>query len=63
MECTAHFDNSINNPANPNPNVEVKWGDQSWEEMMIGWFGVVVDANADPTKIVKRQMPQQQSGN
>jgi hypothetical protein len=63
MECTAHFDNSVNNPANPNPNVEVKWGDQSWEEMMIGWFGVVVDANADPAKIVKRQMPQQQSGN
>ena len=54
MECTAHFDNSPNNPANPNPNVEVKWGDQSWEEMMIGWFGVVVDAKADPGKIVKR---------
>ncbi|HWZ43602.1 MAG TPA: hypothetical protein VNW97_08985, partial [Candidatus Saccharimonadales bacterium] len=54
MECTAHFDNSPNNPANPNPNVEVKWGDQSWEEMMIGWFGVVVDAKADPAKIVKR---------
>jgi hypothetical protein len=58
MECTAHFDNSPNNPANPNPNVQVKWGDQSWEEMMIGWFGVVVDANADPTKIVKRQSRQ-----
>ena len=54
MECTAHFDNSPNNPANPNPNVEVKWGDQSWEEMMIGWIGVVVDAKADPAKIVKR---------
>jgi hypothetical protein len=55
MECTAHFDNSPNNPLNPNPNVEVKWGDQSWEEMMIGWFGVVVDADADPTKVVQRQ--------
>jgi hypothetical protein len=22
----------------PNPNVSVKWGDQTWEEMMIGWF-------------------------
>lgn len=54
MECTAHFDNSINNPDNPNPNVEVKWGDQSWEEMMIGWFGVIVDASSDPAKIVKR---------
>jgi hypothetical protein len=55
MECTAHFDNSANNPLNPNPNVEVKWGDQSWEEMMIGWFGVIVDAKADPTKVVNRQ--------
>lgn len=55
MECTAHFDNSSNNPLNPNPNVTVRWGDQSWEEMMIGWFGVVVEANADPTKVVKRQ--------
>jgi mono/diheme cytochrome c family protein len=54
MECTAHFDNSVNNPANPNPNVEVRWGDQSWEEMMIGWFGVIVDADADPAKVVKR---------
>jgi hypothetical protein len=34
--------------------VEVKWGDQSWEEMMIGWFGVIVDADADPAKVVKR---------
>jgi hypothetical protein len=55
MECTAHFDNSSNNPLNPNPNVEVKWGDQSWEEMMIGWVGVIIDAKADPTKVIQRQ--------
>jgi len=55
MECTAHFDNSPNNPLNPNPKVEVRWGDQSWEEMMIGWFGVIVDAKADPAKVVKKQ--------
>jgi hypothetical protein len=55
MECTAHFDNSPNNPLNPNPNAEVKWGDQSWEEMMIGWFGVIVDAKANPAAIVRKQ--------
>jgi hypothetical protein len=55
MECTAHFDNSSNNPLNPNPNVEVRWGDQSWEEMMIGWVGVIIDAKADPTKVIQRQ--------
>jgi hypothetical protein len=37
MHCFAHFDNSAKNPANPDPNKEVTWGDQTWEEMMIGW--------------------------
>jgi hypothetical protein len=54
LECTAHHDNSANNPANPNPNVTVRWGDQSWEEMMIGWFGVVVDANVKPEDVIAR---------
>ena len=51
IECTAHFDNSPNNAANPDPSKVVKWGDQSWEEMMIGWFGVAIDAKADPVKL------------
>jgi mono/diheme cytochrome c family protein len=41
IHCFAHFDNSTNNPANPNPKEKVKWGDQTWEEMMIGWVDVV----------------------
>jgi hypothetical protein len=41
IECTAHFDNSANNPYNPDPTKEVKWGDQTWEEMMIGWYTTV----------------------
>lgn len=44
IECTAHFDNSANNPLNPDPTKEVMWGDQSWEEMMVGFFNVVFDA-------------------
>jgi len=51
IECVAHFDNSINNKANPDPTKEVRWGDQSWEEMMIGWFGVAIDAKADPMRL------------
>ena len=51
IDCTAHFDNSPNNPANPNPNVTVRWGDQSWEEMMIGWFAVIVPADANPRDV------------
>jgi hypothetical protein len=44
---TGHFDNSANNPRNPDPKAEVRWGEQSWEEMMIGYFDVAVDANVD----------------
>jgi peroxiredoxin len=38
LHCVAHFDNSKDNPANPNPKKVVRWGDQTWEEMMIGWM-------------------------
>src|SRR5262245_44783898 len=36
--CEAWFDNSEGNLANPDPTKEVRWGDQTWEEMMIGYF-------------------------
>ncbi|MFT3878893.1 MAG: redoxin domain-containing protein [Gemmatales bacterium] len=38
IECTAFFDNSKNNPFNPNPKGTVYWGEQTWEEMMIGFL-------------------------
>ncbi len=41
IHCLAHFDNSADNPANPDPRATVHWGDQSWEEMLIGIFAVV----------------------
>ncbi len=47
IEATAWFDNSPNNPANPDPKATVKWGEQSWEEMMIGFYDVVVDRKYD----------------
>jgi len=53
IECTAHYDNSPNNPYNPDPTKEVKWGDQTWEEMMIGWFSVAVDPKVDAASLVK----------
>ena len=43
LRCVAHFDNSENNLANPDPTKTVYWGDQTWEEMMIGYFDVAVD--------------------
>lgn len=40
--ATGWFDNSANNKNNPDPSKAVRWGDQSWEEMMIGFFNVSV---------------------
>jgi peroxiredoxin len=41
IECTAHFDNSTHNPNNPDPQKTIRWGDQTWEEMMIGFVDYV----------------------
>jgi hypothetical protein len=40
MHTVAHFDNSSANPSNPDPNKAVRWGDQTWDEMMIGWMTI-----------------------
>ena len=47
VEATLWFDNSVNNPANPDATSEVRWGDQSWEEMAIGFFVVAFDPKVD----------------
>ena len=48
IECVAHFDNSANNKFNPDPTKEVRWGDQTWEEMMIGWVTFFRDGEEPP---------------
>jgi hypothetical protein len=45
IECVAHFDNSPNNADNADPTKQVIWGEQSWDEMMVGFFNLVFDAN------------------
>ncbi len=42
LQMEAHYDNSANNPRNPDPEAEVTWGEQSREEMMIGFFDIAV---------------------
>jgi len=37
MMVTFHFDNSANNPANPNPAKAIRWGDRTEDEMMVTW--------------------------
>jgi hypothetical protein len=43
LHVAAHFDNSVANKANPDPAATVRWGDQTWEEMMIGFFTYTVE--------------------
>ena len=46
LHCIAHYDNSENNPNNPNPNATVRWGEQTWNEMLIGYFDIAVPRDA-----------------
>ncbi len=55
VKVTAWFDNSANNKANPDPTKEVKWGEQSWEEMLIGFMDVAVDLKITNRNIYSRQ--------
>ena len=50
IECVAHYDNSKGNPANPDPSKQVTWGDQTWEEMMIGYVDYVALDSAPTVK-------------
>ena len=47
LNWIATYDNSAANPRNPDPAAEVRYGQQSWEEMMVGFFDVAVDASVD----------------
>ncbi len=55
LRWEAAFDNSRNNPSNPDPGAEVRFGEQSWEEMMIGFFDVLVDADVDKVSFFQRK--------
>jgi|1185.fasta_scaffold05571_2 hypothetical protein len=54
LRATAWYDNSKNNPHNPDPEKTVTWGDQSNDEMMVGFFDVAVPALMDKWKFFER---------
>ena len=62
IDCLAHFDNSPENPANPDPTQTVSWGSQSWEEMMTGYIDYAEDLPAAgsvrPVSATRRQRAQ-----
>ena len=41
LTWTGWWDNSADNPRNPDPSKEVRWGEQTWDEMQNGWMDVV----------------------
>lgn len=48
IDCVAHWDNSKKNPANPDPTRTVRFGPESYDEMMIGFIDYTVDEGMRP---------------
>ncbi len=44
IKAIGHYDNSSGNKNNPRPSAAVSWSEQSWDEMMVGFFNLVFDA-------------------
>jgi hypothetical protein len=53
LECVARYDNSPNNPFNPDPGSDVYWGDQTWEEMLAGFVDLAMPVGMDPMSLVQ----------
>jgi hypothetical protein len=47
LQAVAWYDNSKKNPHNPDPTSAVYWGDQTYDEMMVGFFDVAVPPDVD----------------
>lgn len=52
IDCVAHWDNSADNPSNPDPTRTVRFGPESYDEMMIGFVDYIVDEGIRPKPVV-----------
>jgi hypothetical protein len=59
LQAIAWYDNSKNNPHNPDPDAAVRWGDQTYDEMMVGFFDVAVSGNIDKKQFFERSSSNQ----
>jgi hypothetical protein len=57
LQAVAWFDNSRENAHNPDPTAAVRWGEQTYDEMMVGFFDVAVDAKLDKPRFFERRGP------
>ncbi len=55
-----HYDNSVNNKFNPDPNRTVYQGNMTWEEMFAPFFAITVDKKVNPNAVVR--IPFRQDG-
>jgi hypothetical protein len=53
LHAVAHWDNSSNNPYNPDPSKAVKFGLQTWDEMMVGWVAYVWERPETAAELAK----------
>jgi mono/diheme cytochrome c family protein len=59
LQAIGWFDNSPNNPHNPDPSKVVRWGDQTSDEMLVGFFDIAVPADIDKWRFFIRHPSQQ----
>jgi len=57
LQFITHFDNSKGNRFNPNPEAQVLWGPQNWDEMSNCFIGVLFDRSTAPEKVFLRSGP------
>lgn len=55
---TVEFDNSEKNPFNPDPTQLVSWGDQTWEEMAVAFYDIVVPHKTEPEQVEPKTKPE-----
>ena len=53
FEATAIFDNSPGNKFNPDPKASVRFGDQTWDEMMVGFVNIAIKPDQDLRTLIK----------
>jgi hypothetical protein len=61
IHAVAHYDNSPTNKSNPDPTVDVAWGDQTWEEMMFTGIVYSIDG-VKPGENYKLELPGRGNG-
>jgi peroxiredoxin len=58
IHAVAHWDNTKNNPDNPAPDKAVRFGLQTWDEMMVGWVAYVWERPETAAELAKQPVSQ-----